>query len=679
MYKPHQFMVAVLCGMALAANSAAQTCFYGEPAAAQCLDPRVIDGAEGQHMVLMDCDDATADGYIADIYVGNLVYFEVTPLVSGPMTVSTCYQYTQYDTVISLNTRGEFCEFQQLTYSDDAYFTNCDAHCTGYTSQLTYDVTAYVTYVIIVGSYNANPQGCPLCLGLIVTIGEPCGMAPFNITCGTAYEFPGSVGVHEVEIDVTDVPTPPWSWPCSTNVGHVVWFKVTPEQNGPIMFSTCTPTTEYDTVVWVFAYEEEECSPYSLIVSLSCEDDTVASECDNPCGADRGTQVTWWGGAGATTYIMVGAYDDNSVGCTLCLGARLTFLEDTTPPIAEIESPYPMTCVCGSREITGTADDPDGDLDSYTVEYQSASGGDWVNIVTAEHSVIGGTLATWDTTSLSEGYYILRLTTTNAYGLTSNAVRVVWVDRTFQSFDVRYPAYGALVSGDVCVEGTIWDSCFWKYTVGYLPPTGGDFMPVDPSMPEYFSTVLNEPLAHWDTVGLGLENGGYWLLISAWTICSVVPSHTEYRFVSLDNWPPEATITAPTACENVSGVVEVHGIAYDDHLAGWTLQYTGGTETSWVTLATGDYQVVGGGFLANWDTTGLPPCGYTLRLLVTDAAVPGCNSPHRAQSEYLVSVTIGGGGGGESRADVNCDGLIDGLDVQPFVECVLQSECPPCP
>ena len=44
----------------------------------------------------------------------------------------------------------------------------------------------------------------------------------------------------------------------------------------------------------------------------------------------------------------------------------------------------------------------------------------------------------------------------------------------------------------------------------------------------------------------------------------------------------------------------------------------------------------------------------------------------------LVVATVGAAQAQVSRGDINCDGVVNGLDVAPFVDCLLTGNCPPC-
>ncbi len=364
-----------------------------------------------------------------------------------------------------------------------------------------------------------------------------------------------------------------------------------------------------------------------------------------------------------------------TTGSQLMNDVKITDLFDpcageSTPPVAELTQPPELGagCLCTYVSIQGTANDPDGTFEQYTLDYRPVGGAVWTLIATSTTPVIAGFLATWNTTDLSQGYYVLRLTVTNTCGLTSTAERTVFIDQGFDSLDFRYPPDGSIVSGNICLDGTVFDSwCFWYYTAEYRP-SGGTYTPVDPMQPIYATSVVNDPFAFWDTRRLELPDGDYDLRVTGVTTCG--NPAIDARTVTLDNTAPVAAITSPLNCDRVSGLVQVIGTAADAHLLGWALQYTGGNTNGWVTIAAGNTSIING-LIATWDVSGLPACAYTLRLLATDSAIPDCGSPFRAQAEFLVSVEVGL----VTPGDINCDGVVDFGDINPFVHCITTGDC----
>ncbi len=88
-----------------------------------------------------------------------------------------------------------------------------------------------------------------------------------------------------------------------------------------------------------------------------------------------------------------------------------------------------------------------------------------------------------------------------------------------------------------------------------------------------------------------------------------------------DNRGAAATISSPGANEVVSGRVVVRGTATSASYLDATLEYgKGASPSSWTTIDRIGNPVRNGG-LGSWDTSGLDPGVYTLRLTVRDRAV----------------------------------------------------------
>ena len=312
-------------------------------------------------------------------------------------------------------------------------------------------------------------------------------------------------------------------------------------------------------------------------------------------------------------------------------------IEDVDAPVAELVQPPAMTCVCQPVEVIGTADD--ANFDHYELRVRPAGGSAWEMIEVSNTPVVNGLLGTWTSATAAQGYYVIELTAWDVCRQSTTVSQVIWLGTTFDTLDVREPDNGQVYGRTVCFDGTVWDNfCFDSYTVEYKANAGGTWYPVEPGTPVYTSSVINDPFAHWDTVALGLADGGYRLRINAQDRCG--NSAQEFREVIVDNTAPEAEIVGPDPCECVEGVVGVRGTAVDDNLSSWVLQYTGGDASNWVTINSGTGPVANG-LLGVWDTTLLRPCAYTLRLVVWDAAKLDCNSSNRHRSEYTVSINVG--------------------------------------
>lgn len=357
----------------------------------------------------------------------------------------------------------------------------------------------------------------------------------------------------------------------------------------------------------------------------------------------------------------------------------LAFGVDDTPPTAEIASPTEMACVSGTVLVEGLACDEDGAYGSDRLEYlrvYPASGSTWTLIDEVEGTPVcdPGPLYYWSTSGaeVTEGLYMLRLTVTNACGLSSSAVQTVYVDKDFDVVTVRNPASGAIVGGDVCLDGTVWDEfCFDSYAVEYRPAAGGAWQPVDPAHASYPTAVINDPFATWATTGV-ITDGNYFVRVVGQSQCG--QTQTETVALTIDNTGPEAEILQPAACSQVEGVVPIVGTAFDAHIYQWKLEYYWPPTGVWQSIAIGNTSVVNG-WLGNWNTAGLPPCYYAVRLRVWDESIiDPCGAADRQYDEDYLCVAVGDVC---CPGDVNGDGLINVFDIDPFVLLLTSgAECP---
>ncbi len=349
------------------------------------------------------------------------------------------------------------------------------------------------------------------------------------------------------------------------------------------------------------------------------------------------------------------------------------FLNDSTiiggpPPTVVINSPNDGACVCeGVNSIIGTVNPAPGTaLGSYLLEYRRLGVDTYTTIATGSSAVINGTLANWNTIGLAEGQYLLRLTGTNTGGIAATDEAVVFLGNDFDTVIARL---GAGIDGDAvslvgrtaCIFGSISDGgCgVSSYTVDYRPSSGGVFVPVDPANPVYFGGRTNTTLATWDTIALGVPDGDYQIRVRATNSCEDI--REVFIDAEVDNTAPIAEILSPEPCEYRSPgeTIVIKGTAFDENLSSWSLSYTGGSNSGWTTIASSTSNVVGD-TLAEWDTAGLEPCAYTIRLSVGDRSILNCDDPGNGAG-YLVSFDL------RCPADLNGDNMLDFFDVSTFL------------
>lgn len=123
--------------------------------------------------------------------------------------------------------------------------------------------------------------------------------------------------------------------------------------------------------------------------------------------------------------------------------AVATFEIDATPPAPVIASPLYGLPVRDQVEVRGMADDPR--FTSYRVEARRAGAVSWdppaaAIVAQSATPVSSGTLGVWNTSSLPDGVYDLRLSVSDSLGLTGAALVTVIVDNHAPYADQTAPA-----------------------------------------------------------------------------------------------------------------------------------------------------------------------------------------------------------------------------------------------
>jgi hypothetical protein len=101
--------------------------------------------------------------------------------------------------------------------------------------------------------------------------------------------------------------------------------------------------------------------------------------------------------------------------CGLTSSATVRINLDNQFDTVDVASPQNLDTICGEVAITGTADDANGlCFDNYSVTFAPAGSGDFMPVDPGNpiftNRVVNGTLATWDTTEVADGNYVIRLT-----------------------------------------------------------------------------------------------------------------------------------------------------------------------------------------------------------------------------------------------------------------------------
>ena len=292
--------------------------------------------------------------------------------------------------------------------------------------------------------------------------------------------------------------------------------------------------------------------------------------------------------------------------------------------------------------IFGTVGDPDGNLDHWVLEERGMGAVEWDLVTSGTTTIIEGLLTNWS--PAAPGYRMLRLTATDTCGHFEPDVRLLYVDQG-PGATINYPNDGQVIGGTaVCIDGFVRHGvCAIDWVLEYRPVAGSWSVLTAGS-----GSVYNLPLFHWDTTSV--PDGQYEVRVTATSIGGSA-SHTVG--VTVDNAPPIAMIDEPINCIWLNGEIAVYGEVFDDNLARWDLQWTGGASNAWNPIDFGTAST--GGLLATWDVSEMPECPVTIRLVARDDARINCtNDAHWA--EYFVTINIGNP---TNDADLDGDGDVD--------------------
>jgi hypothetical protein len=205
----------------------------------------------------------------------------------------------------------------------------------------------------------------------------------------------------------------------------------------------------------------------------------------------------------------------------------------TPLPIALITEPEEGAYIRGTIDIIETANDTN--FKNYTVEWKNTTG-DWTEIQNSTGSVSGGILASWDTSTMEDGDYMIRLTVTdNASNSNINIVNVT-IDNTQSTAIITEPEEGAYIRGIINIIGTANDTNFKNYTVEWKN-TSVDWTEIQNST----GSVSGGILATWNTSTL--EDGNYMIKLTVTDNAS--NSNITIVNVTIDNTQPTAIITEP--------------------------------------------------------------------------------------------------------------------------------------
>ncbi|WP_017659673.1 RHS repeat-associated core domain-containing protein [Baaleninema simplex] len=146
---------------------------------------------------------------------------------------------------------------------------------------------------------------------------------------------------------------------------------------------------------------------------------------------------------------------------------------DTNPPVVSLDPTVWETPITHFTDVLGTAHDPDGTLDYYSLEVAPAAGGEFVEFLRVEDTDIeaNSTLGEFDPTTLLNDSYRLRLTAADTAGNLSSVEEIVDVagELKLGNFQLSFTDMEIPVSGIPISVTRTYDSLTsnWSDELGY--------------------------------------------------------------------------------------------------------------------------------------------------------------------------------------------------------------------
>ncbi len=321
-------------------------------------------------------------------------------------------------------------------------------------------------------------------------------------------------------------------------------------------------------------------------------------------------------------YYQISAVDPTN-GSTASVPQGLIMVSRQVP-IAYMDPPTDDQMFSGGTviNITGTASDPT-DFKNYTLDYGTGENPvSWTTLRSGVTTpVTDGVIYPWNTTSLANGLYTLRLTVTDNAGnvvVDTARVRLFWIQNVAVSESYISPNGDGIKDSTTISSSISFDSA---WTVSIKNSSGTTVKTYAGT-----GTALSLPWNGTDDSGSTVPDGSYTYRIDATSSETNLAATTQTGLLTVDVTAPTAVISAPTANSVLYSIVSISGNATDANFDSYRVDYgpAGGTGP-WTLLGTATTPV-SNGTLTTWvteDQTGhllLTNGNYVLRLIAADKA-----------------------------------------------------------
>ncbi len=303
------------------------------------------------------------------------------------------------------------------------------------------------------------------------------------------------------------------------------------------------------------------------------------------------------------------------------LGAQAEFVIDSKPPTVLITNPKPGAVIKGVYGIEGSATDTD--FHDYEIQISGQS------VFTSNQPVDRNTLYRWNTQTVPDGTYNIRLTARDTpngdYDRQHRAEEIITVevDNTLPGAKIKQPLPDATVSGETDVEIELTDLHLMSYRLEFTRTA------LTTDTPEVFASgsIFDSPLSIVKQVPWNSSTVyGHVMLRAAVADAAGNEGVSEAVPIFLDNEGAKPVVEIhrpdginPIAKETaVTGTVGV-GTAPDTFIENINLEYRHAENLQgWKPLRSGRL-TLNNEEITRWDTTPLPDGDYLLRLSAKDS------------------------------------------------------------
>jgi Tol biopolymer transport system component/flagellar hook assembly protein FlgD len=306
--------------------------------------------------------------------------------------------------------------------------------------------------------------------------------------------------------------------------------------------------------------------------------------------------------------------------------AEVSVILDNIRPMISITSPSRESVNTGALEIVGEISDIN--LKNYLIKYGAGIEPTQFWELKSSASSQVGTLYTWQTTNVKDGYYTLRYEAEDKAGNKSSYEFPIIIDNAPAIAEIQEPIANQVVRGTIDIKGIACDADFTTYNFKRYEILYGQG-----SLPASWTTLeslavpkINETLTSWNTVGL--TDGTYSLKLRSQDISGITE---KTKTLIVDNSLPTLALTAPTDGATLSGNYAVRGTATDVNFREYKIYYQQTGAADWNELNSGSSPVNNSTFFS-WNTILLGDGIYRIKLWAKDQA--------GNESEIIRNVTI---------------------------------------